>query len=173
MRDNSDMSQSPVRLTLLQAPNPEFQLQLSRSLSLPLVDAQVRYDSSTGMPSDDETIGKIIDHLVTHDNPFAGETGYILSTFQQNITQAQSLDIALARIGQPLNIALTFKPTKLSQNRENRALIRYYRTQNKLVEVDEAEEIHDICQKILLLYRKRRSHSNHDKPDLDNERVLK
>ncbi len=91
--------------------------------------------------------------------------GFIFNSFPQNLIQAHSLDMALARIGQPISCALMMESTKKPQNRENRALIRYYRTQNKLILVDEADSIGELCSRIRLIYEKRRSSANQANTD--------
>jgi hypothetical protein len=66
--------------------------------------------------------------------------------------------MALARAAQPLGAALMIDSTNLAQNRENKALIRYYRSQNKLIMLEESSGIEDICRKLYLIHEKRRFH---------------
>ena len=146
-----------MRITLLESIHPDFSVLLSQALELHLIKPKVLFNSSTGLPSDDRTVNEIIKDIHKTISPSEATAGIILSSYPQNITQAQSLDIALARIGQPLSCALMVESTKTPQNRENKALIRYYRTQNKLILVDETDNVSQICSKIRLIYGKRRS----------------
>jgi adenylate kinase family enzyme len=149
-----------VRITLAEPVSPDFSKQLSQALALHLIQPEVFYDSATGLASDDRTIDAMIDAIEKQTNCSESAKGFILNNYPQNVTQAQAMDMALARIGQPVSIALMVESTKKPQNRENRALIRYYRSQNKLILFDEADSIGDICSKIRLIYEKRRGGSD-------------
>jgi len=149
-----------VRITLNESISPDFSRRLSQALELHPIQPKVVYSRFTGLPSDDHTINKIIEEIHKHISS-ANTTGeFILSNYPQTVIQAQSLDMALAKIGQPLSSALMMESTKKAQNRENRALIRYYRTQNKLILVDETDSIGELCSRIHLVYEKRRSTAN-------------
>ncbi len=150
-----------MRITLAEPVSPDFSKQLSQALALHLIQPKVFYDSATGLPSDDRTIESIVDAIEKQTKHSESVKGFIFSNYPQNVIQAQSLDMALARIGQPVSSAILVESTKKPQNRENRALIRYYRTQNKLILVDEADSIDEISSKIRLIYEKRRSSTKH------------
>lgn len=146
-----------MRITLAEPVSPDFSKQLSQTLALHLIQPKVFYDSATGLPSDDRTIESIVNAIEKQTNCSESVKGFIFSNYPQNVIQAQSLDMALARIGQPVSIALMVESTKKPQNRENRTLIRYYRTQNKLILFDETDSIDGISSNIRLIYEKRRS----------------
>jgi len=152
-----------VRIALPESIRPDFPDQLSQAMGTNRIRPEVLYNPSTGLPSDDHTICKIIEDI--HGDTGAAEStnGFILSNYPQNVIQAQSLDMALAKIGQPLSCALMVESTKTPQNRENKALIRYYRTQNKLILLDETDNVSQICSKIRLIYEKRRSTDRQNK----------
>ncbi|MFW2438588.1 MAG: hypothetical protein ACN4GR_04380 [Arenicellales bacterium] len=144
-------------ITLLEPVHADFSRRLSQSLELHLIKSKALNNSSTGLPSDDHTINEIIEDIHMQMSTSEATGGFILSNYPQNAIQAQSLDMALARIGQPVSSALMMESTKTPQNRENKALIRYYRSQNKLILLDETDNISQICCKMRLIYRKRRS----------------
>jgi len=154
-----------VRITLLEPIHPDFSVRLSQALELHLIKPKVLFNSSTGLPSDDRTVNEIIKDIHKTISTSEATAGFILSSYPQNVIQAQSLDMVLARIGQPVSSALMMESAKKPQNRENRALIRYYRTQNKLILLDETDSIGDICSSIRLVYEKRRSTISHTNTD--------
>jgi len=154
-----------VRITIAESISTEFSGHLSQALGLPLIQPRILQNPSTGLPSDDRTIRDIIVDIGKQPNSSEATEGFILSSYPQNVIQAQSLDMALARIGQPLSGALMMESTKKPQNRENRALIRYYRTQNKLILVDETDSIGELCSRIRLIYEKRRSTASQTNTD--------
>jgi len=141
-----------VRITIVDFLHPDIPGRLSQELELPLIQTRILQNPSTGLPSDDRTINKIIEEISKHISRPEAIGGFILSNYPQSIFQAQSLDMALARIGQPVSLALMVESTKKPQNRENRTLIRYYRTQNKLILVDETVSIDELCSRICLIY---------------------
>ncbi|GBE07927.1 adenylate kinase [bacterium BMS3Bbin11] len=146
-----------MRIIIAESISTDFSGRLSQALGLPLIKLKVLHNPYTGLPSDDQTINDLIVDIGKQLGSSEAIEGFILSSYPQNVIQAQSLDMALARIGQPVNSALMMESTKKSQNRENRALIRYYRTQNKLILVDEIDSIGELCSRIRLIYEKRRS----------------
>lgn len=146
-----------MRITIPESIRPDFSDEISQSLDGPLIRAKVLYEPATGLPSDDHTINAIIEDIQGQSRTTVTPKGFILGNYPQNVIQAQCLDMALAKIGQPLSCALMVESTKTPQNRENRALIRYYRTQNKLILLDETDNVSQICSKIRLIYEKRRS----------------
>ncbi|MEA1888349.1 MAG: hypothetical protein U9N50_01025 [Pseudomonadota bacterium] len=146
-----------MRITIPEALHPDFSDDLSQALDTTLIRAKVSYDPATGLPSDDHAINSIIEDITGQSSASVTAEGFILCNYPQNIIQAQALDMALARIGQPVSCALMVESTKKPQNRENRALIRYYRTQNKLVLIDETDNISQLCRNIRRVYEKRRS----------------
>ena len=147
-----------MRIALPGHPGSELFLALSRTLDLPVIKPTNAQDPVTGMPSDDMVIGLIIEEIIKNAGINLSGNGFLLKNYPENVTQAQSLDMALARAAQPLGAVLVIDSTNLAQNRENKALIRYYRSQNKLIMLEESSSIEDICRKLLLTHEKRRSH---------------
>ena len=137
---------------------PELVLALSQSLGIPVIKPTNAQDPETGMPSDDMVIRLITEEIINNASMHQSENGFLLKRYPENVTQAQSLDMALARAAQPLGTVLMIDSTNLVQNRENKALIRYYRSQNKLIMLDESSSVEDICSKLILIHEKRRSH---------------
>ena len=146
-----------MRIALPFQVEQDFAEQLSATLELTLFMPETILDSRTGLLSDDQIIAQIIKFIVDATKGTAGDKGILLKGYPLNIIQAQSLDTALSRIGQPLSAAIMSNSLSQSQNRENRALIRYYRSQNKLTLFDEEANIDDISSKILLIQKKRRT----------------
>ena len=147
-----------MRIALPGHPDSELVLALSQTLGLPVIKPTKAQDPVTGMPSDDMVIGLIIEEILTNTDIHPSKNGFLLKRYPENITQAQSLDMALARAAQPLGAVLVIDSTNLAQNRENKALIRYYRSQNKLIMLEESSSIEDICHKLFLTHEKRRTH---------------
>ena len=114
---------------------------------------QMLSDPATSLLSDDLTIQDIEDFLRTHDMT----EQVVVSGYPLNVIQARSLDIALAAFGQCVSLAVEVESGKNEQNRENRALFRYYRTQNKLVVVDKSTSTSEICQEMTDIYARRRT----------------
>ena len=146
-----------MRITIPESIRTDFSDDISQALDAPLIRAKVLCAPATGLPSDDHTINAIIEDIHRQSRTTVTPKGFILSNYPQNVIQAQALDMALARKGHPVSCALMVESTKKPQNRENRALIRYYRTQNKLVLIDETDNISQLCRKIRRVYEKRRS----------------
>jgi len=149
-----------LRITLAGSIHADIAEQLSVALNYPLIEPKSVSSPATGLPSDDLTILALIEDIHGNRGNVDGKDDFLISNYPQNVIQAQSLDLALARIGQPVSLALMMESTKKPQNRENRALIRYYRTQNKLILFDEADSISELCSRIHLIYEKRRSSDN-------------
>jgi adenylate kinase family enzyme len=101
----------------------------------------------------------IIEKAVKNISAPGKRSGFLLNNYPQNVIQAQSLDMAFARANQPLDASIIIETTKMSQNRVKRALIRYYRSQNKLILIEESSSIEDICSKIYSIHNKRRKNS--------------
>ena len=132
---------------------------LAKTLGLRLISPEKSIDPSTGLPSDDRTIQLIIEKAVKNISAPGKRSGFLLNNYPQNVIQAQSLDMAFARANQPLDASIFIETTKMSQNRVKRALIRYYRSQNKLILIEESSSIEDICSKIYSIHNKRRKNS--------------
>ena len=147
-----------MRIALPGHTGTELVLALSHALGLPVIEPTSAQDPVTGMPSDDIVIRLIIEEIFDKASIHQNENGFLLKRYPENVTQAQSLDMALARAAQPLGTVLMIDSTNLVQNRENKALIRYYRSQNKLIMLDESSSVEDICSKLLHIHEKRRSH---------------
>ncbi len=147
-----------MRIALPGHPGSEFVLALSQTLGLPVIKPTNVQDPVTGMPSDDMVIRLITEEIINNVNIHQSDNGFLLKSYPENVTHAQSLDMALARVAQPLGVVLMLDSRNLAQNRENKALIRYYRSQNKLIMLEESSSVEDICRKLYLDYEKRRSH---------------
>ena len=147
-----------MRIALPGDPGSELVLALSQSLGLPVIKPSNAQDPLTGMPSDDMVIRLITEEIIDNAGTHQSENGFLLERYPENVTQAQSLDMALARAAQPLGAALMIDSTNLVQNRENKALIRYYRSQNRLIMLEESSSVEDICRKLYVIHEKRRSH---------------
>lgn len=147
-----------MRIALPGHPDSELVLALSHTLGLPVIKPTNAQDPVTGMPSDDMVIRLITEEIINNAGIHKSKNGFLLKKYPKNVTQAQSLDMALARVAQPLGTVLMIDSTNLAQNRENKALIRYYRSQNRLIMLDESSSIEDICRKLYLIHEKRRSH---------------
>ena len=148
-----------MRIALPGHPDSELALALSQTLGLPVIKpTNNAHDPLTGMPSDDMVIRLITEEIFDNAGIHQSENGFLLIRYPENVTQAQSLDMALARASQPLGSALMIDSTNLAHNRENKALIRYYRSQNRLIMLEESSSVEDICRKLYLIHEKRRSH---------------
>ena len=147
-----------MRIALPGQPDSELVLALSQALGLPVIKPTNAQDPLTGMPSDDMVIRLITEQIIDNAGIHQSGNGFLLKRYPENVTQAQSLDMALARIAQPVGAAIMIDSTNLAQNRENKALIRYYRSQNKLIMLDESSSVEEICRKLYLIHEKRRSH---------------
>lgn len=147
-----------MRIALPGHPGSELVPALSQTLGLPVIKSTNAMDPVTGMPSDDIVIRLIIEEIINNVDIHQSKNGFLLKRYPENVTQAQSLDMALARAAQPLGAALMIDSKNLAQNRENKALIRYYRSQNKLIMLEESSGIEDICRKLYLIHEKRRFH---------------
>ncbi len=130
-------------------------IRLSKTLGLPLLFPTEENACQPDLPSDDAVIGSIVDII---DQQIGAEkaNGYILAGYPLNIVQAQSLDIALARSGQAIDIALMLKITDPVKHREDKPLRRYYRSQNKLILFSDSSTIDEICSSIVQIHKKRR-----------------
>ena len=145
-----------MRVTLAGNINPDLATRLSKALGLPVVFPSDENVCQSGLLSDDAVIGSIIDTIVHHENSADKRKGYVIGGYPTNVVQAQSLDIALARSGQAVDTALMLETTDPLQNREDRLLRRYYRSQNKLVLLAESSAIDEICSSIMQIHEKRR-----------------
>ena len=114
---------------------------------------QMINDPTTSLPSDDLTIQDIKKFLHANDSV----EHVVVCGYPLNVIQARSLDLALAALGHCVSLAAVLESKKNQQNRENRALIRYYRTQNKLIVVDKSAEISEICKEATEIYSRRRT----------------
>lgn len=132
-------------------------LQLANALELQFISVNQVLEPSSGLSSDDRDIQQIIEKIINTNASQQRHSGFLLNLYPQNVTQAQSLDIALARAGQPLAASLIMKSTKVPQNSANKALIRYYRSQNKLIFIEESSTIEDICNSLYSIHEKRRA----------------
>lgn len=147
-----------VRIALPGHPDSELVLALSQTLGLPVIKPTNAKDPVTGIPSDDMVIRLITEEIINNAGMHQSKNGFLLKRYPENVTQAQSLDMALARAAQPLGAALMIDSTNLAQNRENKALIRYYRSQNRLIMLEESSSVEDICRNLYVIHEKRRSH---------------
>jgi hypothetical protein len=146
-----------VRITLADKIDSDIACQLANQLELPFISLTNSPGPSRSLPSDDEDIHLICAEIIKNRSPNMTGSRFFLNDYPQNVTQAQSLDMALARIGQTVSTALMLESAKISQNRTKLALIRYYRSQNKLIFIDESSSIEDICTTIHSIYDKRRT----------------
>lgn len=131
--------------------------QLANALALQFISVNHALEPSSGLSSDDRDIQQIIEKIIDTNASQQRHSGFLLYLYPQNVTQAQSLDIALARAGQPLSASLIKESTKVLQNSANKALIRYYRSQNKLIFIKESSTIEDICNRLYSIHEKRRA----------------
>lgn len=145
-----------MRITVADKLDPELARQLANQLELSFISLTKSHRTAT-LHSDDEDIHLINREISKTQGTGCAANGFILNNYPQNVIQAQSLDISLAQLGQPLSIALVLKSVRNSQNREKSALIRYYRSQNKLILIDEPLNIEELCKTVHTLYNKRRS----------------
>jgi adenylate kinase family enzyme len=129
---------------------PETGESIARILGCRHIRAEIRPDPGTGLASDELTCGRIIDALCK-----TGEA-FVLSGYPINVVQAQALDHALARYGKAISTSIVMEAADRRQDRLNSDLVRYYRTQNKLVLVKPTETVEDACNKALQLYDRRR-----------------
>jgi len=142
-----------VRIVIADKLDPDLVHELAKRLNITLVTTSDKTGRSNRLLSDDEDIQTICDKITI----CSGVSGYLLNAYPHNVIQAQSLDLSLARIGTPLSAIIMSETTKSSQKRENKALIRYYRSQNKLIFIDESSSVEDISTTIQSIYEKRRS----------------
>jgi len=145
-----------VRVTVADKLDPELALELANQLELGFISLTQAHRTAA-LPSDDEDIAWINREISINHRTGTHANGFFLNNYPHNVIQAQSLDMSLARLGQPLSIALMLKSSKNAQNREKSALIRYYRSQNKLILIDEPLNIVELCKTIHALYNKRRA----------------
>ena len=145
-----------MRITLADKLDHEIACRLANLLELPLISLTEPDNSSSALESDDEYIHQLCEKI-KNCCPGVQNNGFFLYDYPKNVIQAQSLDMALAEIGQPVSSALMLKSTKTSQNRTKSALIRYYRSQNKLILIDESSNIEEVCKTIYSNYDKRRT----------------
>lgn len=131
---------------------------LASKMGLQLISPGPAFDSVTGLPSDDGTIRQITREITDSSRREEGKCGFLIANFPGNVIQAQSLDMALANANQPLDTCIMSNTTKTPENRAKMSLIRYYRSQNKLILIEESSTIEDICSKIYTTYQKRRTH---------------
>jgi len=148
-----------VRITLADKIAPEIAYRLASQLELPFISPTESPSQPIALPSDDDDIQLIIGQIIKNNTPGKAKSGFFLNNYPKNVIQAQSLDMALARIGQPTSTTLMVESDKISQNRIKSALIRYYRSQNKLILIDESSSIEDICKTIHSIHDKRRTHN--------------
>ena len=146
-----------MRIALPGRLDTDIALQLANALELQFISVNHALEPSSGLPSDDRDIQQIIEKIINSKASQQGHSGFLLNQYPQNVTQAQSLDIALARAGQPLAACLIMESTKVPQNSANKALIRYYRSQNKLIFIEESSTIEDICSRLYSIHEKRRA----------------
>ena len=139
-----------MRISLPYLVKQDFAERIAAALKLRLFTPAARPDPATGLLSDDQVIAQITD-LIAEDGSL------LLNGYPRNIIQAQSLDMALSQRGQALSAVLVRDTPKPLQNREKQALIRYYRSQNKLIVFDDTLSIDDICSKIVMTHEKRRA----------------
>lgn len=129
---------------------------IANALKLHILSPAEQTDPASGLLSDDRAIVQIT-NMMADFSCTAGDYSCLLNGYPQSIIQAQSLDIALAQKGLTLSAALISDNSKHLQNGEMQALIRYYRSQNKLILFDDTSSIEDICSKIVLIHEKRRT----------------
>ena len=146
-----------MRIALPARLDADIALQLANALELQFISVTQALEPSSGLPSNDRDIQQIIEKIVNTKASQQRHSGFLLNQYPQNVTQAQSLDIALARAGQPLAASLIMASTKVPQNSANKALIRYYRSQNKLIFIEESSTIEDICSRLYSIHEKRRA----------------
>lgn len=148
-----------MRITLADKIDLEFACQLADQLDLAFISLAESPNPPIALLSDDDDIELIVKKIMEQGTLSGAASGFFLNNYPRNVIQAQSLDVALAAIGQPVSTALMMESAKISQNREKRALIRYYRSQNKLILIEESSSSEDICNKIHLIHKKRRKNS--------------
>lgn len=148
-----------MRITLADNIDPEIACRLADQLNLPFISLAESANPPTALLSDDKDIELISGQITKNSTGGGSASGFFLNNYPQNVIQAQSLDLALATIGQAISTALMMESAKMSQNREIRALIRYYRSQNKLILIEESSSVEDICNKIHSIHKKRRKNS--------------
>jgi adenylate kinase family enzyme len=148
-----------VRITLADKIDPEIACRLAEQMELPFISLTESPNPAIALLSDDDDIELIIGQIMKNSTQSGVASGFFLNYYPQNVTQARSLDMALAAIGHPISTALMMESAKMSQNREKRALIRYYRSQNKLILIEESSSSEDICNKIHSIHMKRRKNS--------------
>lgn len=146
-----------MRIALPGLLDTDIALQLANALELQFISVTQALEPSSGLPSDDRDIQQIIEKIISTKASQQKHSGFLLNQYPQNVTQAQSLDIALARAGQPLAASLIMESTKVPQNSANKALIRYYRSQNKLIFIEESSTIENICSRLYSIHEKRRA----------------
>ena len=145
-----------MRVTVADKLDPELARQLANQLELAFISLKQSHRTAA-LPSDDEDIARINREISRIPRTGTHVNGFFLNNYPENVIQAQSLDMSLARLGQPLSIVLMLKLARNAQNREKSALIRYYRSQNKLILIDEPLNIEELCKTIRTLYKKRRA----------------
>jgi len=146
-----------VRITFTDRPGSELAQPLAKALGIQLISPTNALDPMTATPSDDIVIQRIIEEIIKNTIEHKQHNGFLLNNYPENVTQAQSLDMALAQAAHPVAASLMIESTKVLQNRENKALIRYYRSQNKLILIDEFSSVEDICSKLNSIHAKRRT----------------
>ena len=146
-----------MRITLADKIDPEIARLLAGQLDLPLISPTESSNQTITLLSDDDDIQLIIGQIINNNTPGKLTSGFFLNNYPNNVIQAQSLDMALAQIGQPISTTLMVESAKISQNRIKSALIRYYRSQNKLILIDESSSVEDICKTIHSIHSKRRT----------------
>lgn len=146
-----------MRISLPYQLKQDFAEHIAAALKLELLTPAEKPDPASGLLSDDCLIAHITDTIAGCSRDAANDYSFLLNGYPQNIIQAQSLDMALAEKGETLSAALISDTPKSLQNREKRLLIRYYRSQNKLILFDDTSSVEDICNKIVLTHEKRRT----------------
>jgi adenylate kinase family enzyme len=146
-----------VRISLPYQLKQDFADAIAAALKLHILSPAEEPDPASGLSSDDFVIAHITDTIAGCSRDAANDYSFLLNGYPQNIIQAQSLDMALAEKGETLSAALISDTPKSLQNREKRSLIRYYRSQNKLILFDDTSSVEDVCSKIVLIHEKRRT----------------
>lgn len=146
-----------MRISLPDQLKQDFAEHIAAALKLDLFTPADKPDPASGLLSDDCLIAHITDTIADCSRDAAKEYSFLLNGYPRNIIQAQSLDMALAEKGLSLSAALISDNSKHLQNREMQTLIRYYRSQNKLIMFDDTSSVDDICSKIVLIHEKRRT----------------
>lgn len=135
----------------------DFAEGIAAALKLHILSPAEETDPASDLLSDNKSIAEITDRIADFSCGTADDYSFLLNGYPRNIIQAQSLDMALAEKGLALSAALISDNSKHLQNREMQTLIRYYRSQNKLILFDDTSSVDEICSKIVLIHEKRRS----------------